>query len=245
MSALAHFFEDEGLATTGISLVREHTEGMRPPRFLWTPFELGRPLGAPNEPDFQRRVVVAALRLLDAAQGPVLEDFPDDAPDRGVGEMARLAVEDPGADLAVRLQDEITQLGPLYDAAKAKRNRTTFGVSGLEPAEAGRFLSQFLDHDLPASYRDGLPLGEALKLASEDLKVYYLEAASAQAGHGSSRALNHWLWRQTAAGELLRALQPRCAQSSDRRVRMVAKRSLLPRAQVETIDGFEAEAGVH
>ena len=28
---------------------------MRLPRFLWVPFELGRPFGAPNEPDFQRR----------------------------------------------------------------------------------------------------------------------------------------------------------------------------------------------
>ncbi|PON16301.1 hypothetical protein C2W62_19225 [Candidatus Entotheonella serta] len=60
--------------------MREHTAGMRPPRFLWVPFELGRPLGAPNVPDFQRRVIVAALQLLEAARGPVLADFPEDAP---------------------------------------------------------------------------------------------------------------------------------------------------------------------
>jgi D-proline reductase (dithiol) PrdB len=46
VSALAHFIEDEGIATTGISLVREHTAGYRPPRFLWVPFPLGRPFGA-------------------------------------------------------------------------------------------------------------------------------------------------------------------------------------------------------
>ena len=61
MSALAHYFEEEGLATTAIALVRHHAERIRPPRALWVPFELGRPLGAPDEPDFQKRVLRAAL----------------------------------------------------------------------------------------------------------------------------------------------------------------------------------------
>jgi hypothetical protein len=39
-----------------ISLVREHTEKINPPRALWVPFELGRPVGPPDEPAFQRRV---------------------------------------------------------------------------------------------------------------------------------------------------------------------------------------------
>src|SRR6056297_1984658 len=54
---------------------------MRLPRFLWVPFELGRPFGAPHEPEFQRRVLHDALALLERSDGPVvLEDFPDDAP---------------------------------------------------------------------------------------------------------------------------------------------------------------------
>ena len=64
MGALGHFLEREGLATTGISLVREHTEKVRPPRALWVTFELGRPLGRPDDPPFQQRVVRAALDLL-------------------------------------------------------------------------------------------------------------------------------------------------------------------------------------
>ena len=81
MGAVSHFLEDEGIATTGISLVRVNTERMELPRFLWVPFELGRPFGAPHEPDFQRRVLRAALGLLERRDGPVvLEDFPDDAP---------------------------------------------------------------------------------------------------------------------------------------------------------------------
>ena len=64
-----------------IALVREHAEAIRAPRALWVPFELGRPLGAPNEAAFQRRVLNVALDLLGSGDGPVvLEDFPEDAP---------------------------------------------------------------------------------------------------------------------------------------------------------------------
>ena len=65
MSGLAHYIEAEGIPTTSISLVRKHSEEMKPPRALAVPFELGRPFGAPNEPDFQRRVLRAVLDLLE------------------------------------------------------------------------------------------------------------------------------------------------------------------------------------
>ena len=80
MCALAHFLEKEGLATAVVGLIRRHVERMRPPRALAVPFELGRPMGAPNEPAFQRRVLVALLDLFKAPTGPLLVDFPDQAP---------------------------------------------------------------------------------------------------------------------------------------------------------------------
>ena len=76
MSALGHYLEERGLATAAISLIRPQTENTKPPRALWVPFELGRPFGPPSDPAFQRRVVLAALRLLEREDGPVLiEDF--------------------------------------------------------------------------------------------------------------------------------------------------------------------------
>ena len=66
--------------TTGISLVRENTESMRPPRALWVPFPLGRPLGKADDPRFQRQVISHALGLLNRSEGPVLDDFPLDLP---------------------------------------------------------------------------------------------------------------------------------------------------------------------
>ena len=53
---------------------------MKPPRALWVPFELGRPLGVPNAPDFQQRVLLAALELIEADEGPILKDYTEEAP---------------------------------------------------------------------------------------------------------------------------------------------------------------------
>ena len=86
MGGLAHYIEEEGIPTTQISLIREHSEAIKPPRALWVPFELGRPLGVPNDADFQKRVLMSSLKLLEAEQGPVLEDFGDEAPDSGAAE---------------------------------------------------------------------------------------------------------------------------------------------------------------
>ena len=36
---------------------------------------MGRPLGIPRDPVFQKRVLLSALKLLEAEEGPVLEDF--------------------------------------------------------------------------------------------------------------------------------------------------------------------------
>jgi hypothetical protein len=148
VSALAHFIEDEGIATTGISLVREHTAGYRPPRFLWVPFPLGRPFGAPHAPRFQRRVLLAALALLERAHGPViLEDFPDDAPAPQAAAPADAAdlvcpvsfpaapthADDPGAALAA----EVASLAPWYAFAgvsKACQERSGGWVGALRPS---------------------------------------------------------------------------------------------------------------
>lgn len=79
MGALGHYLEEEGIPTTQISLIREHTVFIRPPRALWVPFELGRPLGRPGDPDFQLDVLRAAFTLLESPTGPVLRDFPTEA----------------------------------------------------------------------------------------------------------------------------------------------------------------------
>ena len=247
MNALGYFFESEGVATTGISLVREHTEAMRPPRFLWVPFELGRPLGAPNVPDFQRRVILAALALLEAERGPVLVDFPEDAPrapvDTEAGWVGPSALP-PEASVAThelegRALQELEQLAPLYALARTKRGRTTVGLSGLTPPDMVRFLAAFLNKN-PVDGEVGgplrhLPLGEAFKLVSEDLKAYCLEAASVRSdgepNGQSAQRLAIWFWQDTVMGRLFRALHTTCLDHPDPGVQAIAKGAFVPRSQ--------------
>lgn len=61
--------EREGIATVSISLLREVAEALSPPRALVVPFPMGYPLGEPNNPSLQHRVIADALRLLDYQSG--------------------------------------------------------------------------------------------------------------------------------------------------------------------------------
>ena len=73
--------EDRGVPSVAIGAVRVQMEKTRPPRGLFVPFQLGRPVGEPEDVGFQRRVLLQALGLLERTDGPViLEDFPDDPP---------------------------------------------------------------------------------------------------------------------------------------------------------------------
>lgn len=67
--------EYAGITTVSISLLREITEKIRPPRALFVPFPLGYPLGEPNNPDLQTRILRAAFALLLRTDVPVLEEF--------------------------------------------------------------------------------------------------------------------------------------------------------------------------
>ncbi|MDA3000308.1 MAG: selenoprotein B, partial [Actinomycetota bacterium] len=73
---LAHVMEEAGLATIVLASMRPVVEKMKPPRSLYCEFPLGRPLGVPNDPEFQHRVLADAFALLDAPNGPVIADFP-------------------------------------------------------------------------------------------------------------------------------------------------------------------------
>ena len=67
--------EYAGITTVSLSLLREITEKIRPPRALFVPFPLGYPLGEPDDPPLQLRVMRVAFALLARNDAPVLEDF--------------------------------------------------------------------------------------------------------------------------------------------------------------------------
>ncbi len=72
---LAAAIERENISTTSISLLREITSVIRPPRALFVPYKMGFPLGEPNNAPLQHQVIAAGLALLERTDVPVLENF--------------------------------------------------------------------------------------------------------------------------------------------------------------------------
>ena len=243
MSAVGHYLEQEGLATVQISLVREHTAALKAPRALWVPFMLGRPFGAPGNKDFQRRVLLEALALLDRTDGPVLEDFPEDAPPDDLGvQIDALAcpVSFPRpireGSVAAHLEDEIAQLTAWHNLAQGARNRTTLGVTGCTPAELGTFVASWLTDNPEKVLHDAtVDPALALKLATDEIKAYYFEAKAAQPGRHTAASMQEWFWFDTAAGDVLLRLREKLARDGDPAFKGLATLSMVPRAVLATL----------
>jgi hypothetical protein len=230
VSALGHYIEEEGIATVAISLIRPQTVNTRPPRALWVPFELGRPLEPPGDSAFQKRVILAALRMLEGVAGPVvINDFPDDDPrDRpDPGWRAPLA-----AGAADRLDDEIALLDGSHRRSAAQRGRTTVGLTGLAIAEIGEYIGGWIKGEAPPSPVGDMSPPLALRFAIDDLKAYYLEAALAGPGKPSSRQQTDWFWNETVAGKSLFALRLAHLGSEDERLKLIAGNFMVPGLRV-------------
>jgi hypothetical protein len=246
VGALAHYLESEGIPTTQISLIREHTATIKPPRALWVPFELGRPLGAPGNQGFQRRVLLAALELLDAPQqGPLLVDFPDEAPEEAAGGEKNMegwscpvtyerqtSQETDLERLRSDFKREVAELRPWYDLSLKKRDRTA--VVEFSPDSASELLGSFAVGEKPVVPQAHLSLATALRLAAQDLKAFYFEAATARPGSASpsSGEFNRWFWQETAAGRILKAAKERCLKETDKALKMTGAMLLVPLDQV-------------
>ena len=231
MGALAQYIEAEGVATTQVSLIREHTEAIRPPRALWVPFMLGRPFGVPNDAAFQTRVLIAALHLLEAHSGPVLEDYPEDAPPDDGGETAQVCpvsfASEAHTGLASALASEVRALHVWYDLAVERRGRTSVGLSGLTIDDAASRLAAFAERG-EIDVLEGATRGQTLKLLIEDLRAFYYEAAAAKPG-ARADAVQDWFWFDTAAGRLLLKVNALCAGAEDTSVQRLAATSVVPR----------------
>lgn len=216
---------------------------MKPPRALWVPFELGRPIGVPNDPTFQRRVLTAALKLFETESGPVLEDFPEDAP-ISEGEITTLSCPVDFVQEDVELTEteklcstfkkEMLSMRPWYDLAVQKRGRTTVGVSKVEPDDLDDFICSFLKGETPENPRDDIALPFTLNLATDDLKAYYFEAVTTQPGQESpsSEVLSDWFYDETVAGKVLFALRDLGKKSEDGLMKILGNVLLIPAAQV-------------
>lgn len=212
MGVLAHVLEANGLATVAIFPTADIPSRMHPPRALVAPFPLGRPLGRPGDPDFQRRVLLAALSLLAAPAGPVVATFPE------------AILDEADAPLACPLPPRHDpDLPPAVDEALALRAAAARGAARgsflrPDPDAVAAALSGF------ARVAAGVPVGDAglpddLRAAAGAVLTYYQLAALGLSDHvPAARQAESWYVRRTAAGATLRAARDALrAAGADRR----------------------------
>ena len=131
-------------------------------------------------------------------------------------------------------KQEMNQLRPWYDLAVKQRNRTTIGVSGLNLDNLADFFGSFIRNSAPKNPRDDIPMALTFRLAVDDLKAYYCEAATAQPAKvtPSSKQLEDWFWSETTAAKVLLEAKRVCENSNDNMLQIVGKRLLVPMTQL-------------
>lgn len=217
MGVLARTFEDAGLATVGLSLVRQQAVNTKAPRFLHVEFPLGRPLGRPADAEFQLDVLRRAFALLERTDVPVLEDHPEVIEDEA--EMAATCAlpprHDPDAHPAV---DEAMGLRPAYHRqVEAASGRTAFGrVTTLDTL--GDTILKF------AALADGSSLADVgldadeVRAAGQDIRAFYEEAGIALSDHvPGARQIESWFYQQTRTGPIIRAASAALKESGEDR----------------------------
>ncbi len=199
-------------------------------------------MGPPNNPEFQTKVLLAALNLFEATSGPVLEDFPEDAPVSEVGNTitacpVNFYQEEPDMSetdkLCSSFKKELMSMRPWYEMSVKKKGRTTVGVSALDMDVIADFLCSFLTGELPNSPREDLSLPYTLNLATDDLKAYYFEGITSQPGQDSpsGKVISDWFWGETLAGKLLLMIKEICKKNEDGLMQVVGKILIVPSEQ--------------
>lgn len=78
-SLIARALEEFGVSTVTISLLREITEKVRPPRALEVPYGFGFPLGRADDIDLQHKILKAAFDMLEDVEVPgEIREFKED-----------------------------------------------------------------------------------------------------------------------------------------------------------------------
>ena len=216
------------MATTSISLIRPQTERIRPPRALWVPFPLGRPLGAPDDAELQHGVLRQAFDLLASATEPTIADYDGPEPELPVAEEWACPLNlGPRVDdsLPARLRSEIDRLQPWAAQTRRERGRTLFGASGAG-ADQVHVVADALSHVAEGGSLAEPPPGEVewrfempllIRHLADDLRTFHHEAIAAQPGavEPDHQALTKWIFDETVLGEVLTAVADRLTEVAE------------------------------
>lgn len=201
MGTLAHVFEQAGLVTLSLGSVRKQIESTAPPRGLFCDFPLGYPLGKPNDPEFQHKVLAHAFSLLQATE-PVLEDFPEVIKEEA-GEVLSCPLPPRDNEGLHPALNEVRGLRAAYDRA-LKQYGDRVGAGRTVPVDdIEKALSAFI------RVVEGMPLGEAelpglpMRVA-QDIRAFYELAALGLSDHvPSAWSGARWFYDCTEGGKVI------------------------------------------
>ena len=174
------------MTTTGIVLIEEHAQRVKPPRMLAVPFNFGKALGKPGDPEFQQTVLNATFDLLNRDGGPVLEQFETDTgPDQSIIQGTQVT-NSIGLTKGL-LRKEVGSIKAYYvQWLKENDGRTAFGLSGLEWGNLDKLI-ELLEaytegHTIDISYKPSeTSLANFIRYCVDDIKAYYYESMMANA----------------------------------------------------------------
>ena len=211
MGTLASVLEQSGFATVALSCIREQIEKTSPPRALHCEFPLGRPLGKPNDVDFQREVMERAFALLDESAGPVLVDHPIEIEDDADSPLSCVI---PPADTSDRNPAAAEALGllPAWNRTNKKYGRSTVGKA-VRPEQIPDMLDLFTRIADGEDWKEvGLP-GDPTKIAA-DIRNFYEEAGiSLSDSSPAARSAESWFVNETLAGQVIQRSRVKMKES--------------------------------
>jgi hypothetical protein len=214
------------MSTTGIVLIEEHAQRVKPPRMLAVPFFFGNALGEADDAEYQHKVLQHTFNLLDRNEGPVLESLPDDMiPDIIMqGSETTNESEEKGLNVA----NELTALRAYYEQwIKAHNDRTAVGLSTI-PQRRFRGIVRFLEGYISGEETDmkerpaEFTIPQFVRYCVDDLKAFYYEARMVQRPDGADREIHEWFWSESAMGALFMSLAKKMRDDEDAEVQAIA-----------------------
>ena len=196
--------EAEGITTLTIGSVRPHIEKVAPPRGLVCDFPLGRPLGKPDDPEFQTSVLEALFTLAETATEPTVTDFPE-VIEHASAEPLACALPprlDPDEHPAI---DEARALKSAYERGVASYGDRVGPSREITPDQVPDAIAAFVRvNDGTDWQKAGIP-GNPMRVA-QDIRGYYQTAALALAEHSPDAwAGDDWFYDKTETGKLMLA----------------------------------------
>ena len=208
------------MTTTGIVLIEEHAERVKPPRMLAVPFNFGKALGKSGDREFQQTVLNATFDLLNRDQGPVLEQFETDTgPDKPITQGTQ--VTNSIKLTKGLLKEEVASIKNDYlEWLKENDGRTAFGLSGIEWGNIDKILGllegDIEGHAIDVSYKHSeTSLANYIRYCVDDIKAYYYESKMAHSKDDSDHKIHEGFWSETAAGALVIRLAEQMKEDED------------------------------